>query len=146
MKIQGKLLAAALLFAATAVPALAEDIGDAVAGEKVFKKCMACHRVGDDAKNLVGPQLNNVIGRTAGTVEGFRYSELNHNVGESGLVWTAEAIIEYLPDPNAFLKKYLTDNGHADQAKGSTRMTYRLKDEKERKDVVAYLKQFSEKK
>lgn len=107
---------------------------------------MACHRVGEGAKNLVGPQLNNIIGRNAGTAEGFRYSDLNKHAGAAGLVWTPEHIIEYLPDPNAYLKKYLTDAGKADEAKGSTRMTFKLKDEKDRKDVVAYLQKYSEKK
>lgn len=131
---------AALLVAgatlATAAPASAQD-GDPAKGEAVFKKCMACHRVGPDARNLVGPILNGVVGRTAGTVEGYKYSELNHSAGEAGLTWTPENIIAYLPDPNAFLKKYLADNGK--EAKGSTKMVFKLPNEQERKDVVAYL-------
>ena len=143
MKKQRILLGAAFLLAASAVPAAAQDAGDAAAGEKVFKKCMACHRVGEGAKNLVGPVLTGVIGRKAGTFEGYKYSELNHHAGEAGLVWDEAKIIEYLPDPNAFLKKFLTDAGKADQATGSTKMTFKLKEEKDRKDVVAYLKTFS---
>ena len=125
---------------------MAQDGGDPAAGEKVFKKCKACHRVGEKAKNLVGPLLNNVVGRQAGTVEKFRYSKLNTAAGEAGLVWTPELIVEYLPDPKGFLTKFLTDAGKADQIKGTTRMTFKLKDEKDRKNVVAYLQQFSEKK
>jgi cytochrome c len=143
VKRQWILLGAALVLAASAVSAAAQDAGDAAAGEKVFKKCMACHRVGDGAKNLVGPVLNGVIGRQAGTYEGFRYSDLNKHAGEAGLTWTEQNIIDYLPDPNAFLKKFLTDHGKADQATGSTRMTFKLQSEKDRKDVVAYLKTFS---
>jgi len=138
-----KLLATTLLLAAFAAPAMAQDTGDAGAGKKVFRKCMACHRIGEGAKNLVGPQMNNVIGRHAGTVEGYRYSKLNHAAGENGLVWTEENIFKYLPDPNAFLKEFLKKAGKEDLAKGSTRMTFRLKDEKERRDVIAYLKTFS---
>lgn len=143
MKNQRILIGAALIFAASAMPVAAQDAGDAANGEKVFKKCMACHKVGEGAKNLVGPVLNGVVGRKAGSYEGFKYSELNHHAGEAGLVWDEKNIIAYLPDPNAFLKKFLTDAGKADQATGSTKMTYKLADEKERKDVVAYLKTFS---
>ena len=144
MSIQKNLLAFALFVCIPATGALAQD-GDAAAGEKVFRKCMACHKVGDGAKNGVGPILNDVIDRKAGQLEGFKYSKLNHAAGEAGLEWTAENIIEYLPDPNAFLKKFLTDHGKADEAKGATRMTFRLKDEQERRDVVAYLKTFADK-
>jgi cytochrome c len=137
------LLAAAFLIALPAASAFAQDAGDAAAGEKVFRKCMACHKVGEGAKNGVGPVLTGIVGRKAGEAEGFRYSKLNEAAGAAGLIWTEENIIEYLPDPNAFLKKFLTDAGKADQAKGSTRMTFRLKDEQERRDVTAYLKTFS---
>lgn len=146
MKISGKLLAAALLLAVPAAPVAAQDAGDATKGEKVFRKCKACHKVGDKAKNGVGPVLNGVLGRKAGEADAFRYSELNKSAGAAGLVWTPEHIFDYLPDPNAFLKKFLTDNGKADLAKGSTRMTFKLANEQERHDVIAYLKQFSEKK
>lgn len=141
-----KPLFAALILAAPASQALAQDVGDAEAGEKVFKKCMACHRVGEGAKNLVGPLLNNVVGRQAGTVDGFRYSDINKAAGEAGLSWTPELIVEYLPDPQDFLVKFLKDAGKEDMAKGRTRMAFKLKDEKDRKDVVAYLQKFSEKK
>lgn len=117
--------------------------GDAAKGEQVFKKCMACHRVGDGARNMVGPVLNGVIGRQAGTSDGFSYSALNKAAGENGLTWTEEQIFAYLVDPNVFLRKYLTDKGKADLAKGSTKMTFKLANETERQDVVAYLKTFS---
>ncbi len=143
MKTSGKMLAAALLLAASAVPAAALEGGDATKGEQVFRKCMACHRIGPNAKNLVGPVLTGVVGRKAGTYEGYHYSELNKNAGDNGLVWTEDKIFEYLPDPSAFLKKFLTDAGKPDLAKGSTKMTFHLKDEQERKDVIAYLKTFS---
>lgn len=113
---------------------------DAAKGEAVFKKCMACHRVGPDAKNLVGPILNGVVGRTAGKVEGYKYSDINHNAGEAGLAWTEDNIVKYLADPQGFLKGYLTEKGKADKAVGATKMAFKLPNEQERKDVVAFLK------
>lgn len=122
-------------------PLMAQDLGgDPVKGEIVYKKCQTCHRIGPGAKNAVGPTHNNLIGRTAGTAEGYNYSPLNKHAGENGLVWTEQAIFDYLPDPNAFLKKFLTDHGKADLATGSTKMSFKLADEKERKDVIAYIK------
>ena len=117
--------------------------GDAVKGEAVFKKCMTCHRIGEGAKSLVGPSLTGVIGRRAGTFEGFAYSTLNKNSGENGLVWTEDLVVSYLADPNPFLKKFLTDKGKADLAGGSTKMAFKLPSEEERKDVAAYLAKFS---
>ena len=131
--------------AAVALPgaALAQD---ADKGEQVFKQCMTCHRIGPDAKNLIGPSLTGVIGRQSGTAPGFAYSALNKNAGENGLVWSNDLIFAYLPDPNAFLKKFLTDKGKPDLAVGSTKMTFHLADEQQRKDVIAYIDKFSEKK
>jgi cytochrome c len=119
---------------------------DAAKGEQTFKQCMLCHRVGPNATNLIGPVLNNVIGRQAGTLEGFRYSPLIKAAGESGLVWSEDFIIQYIADPTAFLKKYLTDKGKADAATGTSFMTFKLGDEQQRKDVAAYEATFSQKK
>jgi cytochrome c len=127
----------------TASPDAAQTAGDPAKGADVFKKCMVCHRVGDGAKSMIGPVLNGVIGRQAGTAEAFAYSPLNKNCGENGLVWNEDRIFEYLPDPNAFLKKYLTDAGKANLATGLTKMTFKLANETERRDVIAYLKTFS---
>ncbi|UFZ07696.1 c-type cytochrome [Bradyrhizobium ontarionense] len=117
--------------------------GDPAKGEQVFKQCMTCHRIGPDAKNAVGPVLTGVIGRQPGTYPAFAYSELNKHAGEAGLVWSEDTIFEYLVDPSAFLKKFLTDKGKADQATGSTKMVFKLANEQQRKDVIAYLKTFS---
>ena len=122
---------------------MALDGGDAAKGEQVFKQCMTCHRIGPDAKNLVGPALTGVIGRQSGTAPGFTYSDLNKSAGEAGLVWTDDLIFEYLPDPSAFLKKFLTDKSKADQAAGTTKMAFKLANEQQRKDVIAYVKTFS---
>lgn len=119
-----------------AVPANAED-GDAGHGEKVFRKCKACHRIGEDAKNVVGPVLNGVIGRTAGTYPDFKYSDSLVAAGEQGLVWDEEMIFAYLQDPRQFLRDYL-DDGSA-----RSKMTFNLRDEEDRHDVIAYLKTFS---
>ena len=90
--------------------------------------------------------LTGIIGRQSGTAAGFSYSALNKAAGENGLVWTNELILAYLPDPNAFLKKFLTDKGKPELATGSTKMVFKLADEQQRKDVIAYLDKFSEKK
>lgn len=135
-----------LVFFATvmALPGGGAVAQDAAKGEQVFKQCMTCHRIGPDAKNLVGPVLTGVIGRQSGTAPGFAYSALNKSAGENGLVWTDDLIMQYLPDPNAFLKKFLTDKGKADLAVGSTKMAFKLADEQQRKDVIAYINKFSE--
>lgn len=117
--------------------------GDPAKGEQVFKQCMTCHRIGPGAKNMVGPVLTGVIGRHSGTYPGYSYSELNKHAGENGLVWSEDTIFEYLPDPSAFLKKFLTDKGKADLATGSTKMTFKLANEQKRRDVIAYIKTFS---
>lgn len=135
---------AASLALVVSLPGMAQA-QDAAAGEQIFKKCVACHRIGEGAKNLIGPALTGVVGRTAGTAEGFSYSPLNKSAGEAGLVWNAENIVAYLPDPNAFLKGFLESKGQADKATGSTKMTFKLANEAERKNVVAYLQTFSKK-
>jgi cytochrome c len=146
MTTQAKLLVAAAMLSLTATGAIGQDAssGDAAAGEIVFRKCMTCHRIGPGATNLVGPQQNGLIGRHAGTVPGFAYSPLNKAAGENGLVWTDANIYDYLVDPNVFLKKYLTDKGKPELAVGVTRMAFKLPSEKERRDVIAYLKKFSD--
>ena len=89
--------AAALFMAA---PAAAQE-GNAEDGAEVFKKCRACHDVGPEAKNKVGPLLNDIIGRKAGTIEGFAYSEANKSAGGKGLVWTEDVLFKYLENPLA---------------------------------------------
>lgn len=132
-----------LIQASAAVAAGEGSGGDPAKGEQIFKQCMTCHRIGPEAKNMVGPVLTGVIGRQSGTAPGFAYSELNKHAGENGLVWSEDLIFQYLPDPNAFLKKFLTDKGKADLATGSTKMAFKLAGEQQRKDVIAYIKTFS---
>jgi cytochrome c len=135
--------AVTVAFMSTLGAVAAQAAGDAAEGENTFKKCQTCHRVGEGAKNLIGPVLTGVIGRKAGTAEGFAYSALNKNSGENGLVWTDELVVTYLEDPNAFLKKFLGDKGKEDLAVGVTKMVFKLADETERQNVAAYLKTFS---
>ena len=101
--------------------------GDAALGEKVFKKCKACHVV-DKEKHKTGPHLVNVIGRTAGSAEGYKkYSKAMKN---SGIVWDDETLNGYLEKPKKYLK--------------GTRMAFAgLKKEADRANVIAYLKQYS---
>lgn len=115
--------------------------GSAEKGKKVFRKCAACHAVGDKARNKVGPIMNDIIGRQAGTVEKYRYSKINQAAGEAGLIWTPENIAAYLPDPQKFLANFLKEKG--EKASGRTKMAYRLRKEDEIADVIAYLKTYS---
>lgn len=110
---------------------------DAANGEKVFKKCTACHQVGEGAKNRVGPVLNDVVGRGAGTAEGYKYGKSMLAAGEGGLVWDADTIFEYLADPSGYLRTVLDD------PKAKAKMQFKLKDEDDRRDVVAYVATFS---
>jgi cytochrome c len=144
MIVRSMVVAAALAVSCSAAWAEGELAkGDAVNGEKIFKKCSVCHKVGEGAKNGVGPVLTDIVGRKTGTHEGFSYSVINKAAGEAGLVWTPENIFAYLEEPNTFLKKFLTDKNMADKAAGSTKMAFKLKDAVERADVVAYLKTFA---
>lgn len=138
-----KLVRVAILAAGLAGFAGAAQAQNAAEGENTFKKCQTCHRIGEGAKNLIGPVLTGVIGRKAGTAEGFAYSVINKNSGDTGLVWTEELVVKYLEDPNAFLEAFLTEKGKADLAVGKTKMVFKLADETERKNVAAYLKTFS---
>ena len=72
--------------------------GDIAAGETSFKKCMPCHSIGENAKNMIGPIQNGLKGRKSGTVAGFNYSDANKN---SGIVWDEGTFKEYIKDPKA---------------------------------------------
>ena len=80
---------------ATATGALAQD---AAAGKSSFNKCLACHAIGEGAKNKVGPVLNGLDGRKSGTVEGYSYSDANKN---SGITWNKDQFLDYIKDPKA---------------------------------------------
>ncbi len=96
--------------------------GDAAAGEKVFAACRTCH-VFDEGVNRVGPSLHKVVGRKAGSVAGFNYSDANKN---SGITWTPDVLFDYLKDPKAYVP--------------GTKMAFPgVKDDQKRADLVAYL-------
>ena len=80
---------------ATATGALAQD---AAAGKTSFNKCLACHAIGENAKNKVGPELNGLDGRHSGTAAGYNYSDANKN---SGITWNKDQFLEYIKDPKA---------------------------------------------
>ncbi len=106
-----------------ALPVSAQDVSN---GEDVFKRCRACHQVGETAKNAVGPKLNGLFGRKAGTIEGFNYSEANKS---SGVTWDDQTFATYIKDPRAFMP--------------GNRMAFAgVQDEQEVSDLAAYLKQF----
>lgn len=121
--------------AASVAPALADPVAD---GKKLFARCIACHAL-ELGKNKVGPSLAGIVGRKSGTVPAYKYSSLNHEAGEAGLVWTTENLIAYLPDPTAYLIDYLKANGKADEAKGRSKMTFRMAKPADREAIVAYL-------
>ena len=117
-----------LIFVAVLAVAGAGEVRaqDAAAGEKVFAVCKACHQVGETAKNTVGPLLNGIIGRKAGTVAGYSYTAANK---DSGLTWDEATFRDYIKDPKAKIP--------------GTKMIYAgLKDEQRTNDLIAFLKQY----
>jgi cytochrome c len=103
---------------------------DADAGEKLFVKCKACHAVGDGAKNKVGPHLNDLFGRMAGTAEGYKYSPAMTKAGSDGLVWDEETLRSFLAAPR-------------DVVKGTKMAFPGFKKDQELADMIAYLARFS---
>lgn len=114
--------AAALAFV---IGAAGVQAADAKKGAKVFKKCKACHTLEEGGKNKIGPNLHGILGRAAGSVEGFKYSTA---MKSSGVVWSEETINEYLTKPKKFIPK--------------GKMAFAgLKKEGQRADLIEYLKQ-----
>lgn len=116
-------------------PAFAE--GDIAEGEKVFKKCKACHMItAADGTQIqkggkTGPNLYGVIGRQAGAAEGYKFGKSIIEAGEAGLVWDEATFVEYVQDPRKFLQTYLDDKG------AKSKMTLKLRSGME--DIYAYL-------
>ncbi len=115
---------------AQAQDASTEIAGDAEAGEAVFRKCMACHAVGEDARNKVGPILNGVVGRDVASVADFSYSGAMEEWGE-GKQWTPETLSAFLENPR-------------DTVSGTKMAFPGLRQEEERQDVIAYLATFGD--
>ncbi|MFD3191490.1 c-type cytochrome [Sedimentitalea sp. HM32M-2] len=121
------ILSAAALLVALSAPAFAE--GDADKGEKVFKKCKACHAVGEGAKNKVGPTLNGIIGAPAGANADFKYSDALMAKASEGLVWDDESMAAFLTKPKEFID--------------GTKMSFAgLRKEDDIANVIAYLETF----
>ena len=99
---------------------------DAAAGKTSFNKCLACHAIGDGAKNKVGPELNGLEGRKSGSVAGYSYSDANKN---SGITWSKETFLEYIKDPKGKIP--------------GTKMIFAgIKNENEANNLWAYLAQY----
>ena len=108
---------------ASPAAAVAQDIA---AGEKSFNQCRVCHQVGETAKNGVGPVLNGLFGRKAGSAAGYKFSEANVS---SGITWDDAIFTDYIKDPNAKIP--------------GTKMSFAgIKNEQEIKDLVTFIKQF----
>ena len=109
-------------------PALAE--GDATKGKAAFAKCAICHQVGPDAKNLIGPQLNGIVGHKAASVADYAiYSPGMKKLGEEGFVWTPENIDKWIGNPKALLPE------------STMALAFQgIPDAGERADIIAYLK------
>ena len=99
--------------------------GDAAKGEKVFKKCKACHAAAEE-KNKVGPHLVGIVGRKAASVEGYKYGKGLTAAAEKIGEWEEAELMEYLLDPKKFIG-------------GKSKMTFKLRKEDQRADVIAYL-------
>ena len=121
-----KLTLSALIVLASAAASSAALAQDVAAGKTSFNKCLACHAVGDGAKNKVGPVLNGLQGRKSGTVEGYSYTEANKN---SGITWDEATFKDYIKDPKAKIP--------------GTKMVFAgIKNEQEASDLWAFLAQY----
>ena len=99
------------------------NAADPVKGKKVFKKCVACHSL-EEGKNKIGPPLNNLLGRKAGSVDGYKYSKAMKN---SGVVWDEESLDKFITKPRKFIPK--------------TKMSFRgIKKKSLRDDLISFLK------
>lgn len=112
-----------LLGTVAMTPVSAQDVEN---GADVFKKCRACHQIGEGAKNAVGPSLNGLFGRKAGTIEGFSYSDANKN---SGVTWDEATFANYIKDPRAAMP-------------GNKMAFAGIKEAEDVKDLTAFLKQY----
>ena len=103
-------------------------LGDEASGEKIFKKCAACHSINKSGKNKIGPALYNVVGRVVGSVDDYKYSKTLASYGKK---WTFEELNGFLKKPSSYLK--------------GTKMSYAgLRKEKDRASVIRYLNQNSD--
>ena len=119
-------IVAVTVLGATSARAQGEIKGNPQQGEQTFVICRACHQIGPGAQNAVGPVLNGVVGRKAGTYPGYEYSSANKN---SGIVWTPQELNTYLTDPQKVVP--------------GTKMIFPgLKSPEQRANVIAFLEQY----
>ena len=122
-------MTAGLALLALAGIASSQDDEMIAKGEKLYKKCKACHAIGEGAKNKVGPHQNDLFGRAAGSIEGYKYSKAMLAAGEAGLVWTEESLAEFLRKPKTYVEK--------------TKMSFSgFKKDEDIEAIIAYLKTF----
>ena len=120
------ILRALVITAASATSLTAALAQDVAAGKSSFNKCLACHAIGEGAKNKVGPELNGLDGRKSGTVEGYSYSAANK---DSGITWNEATFKDYIKDPKAKIP--------------GTKMAFAgIKKETEVNDLWAFLAQY----
>ncbi|WAC26977.1 MULTISPECIES: c-type cytochrome [unclassified Ancylobacter] len=124
-------ITAALLALGSSAALAQSPAGDPAKGANVFKKCMACHAVGEGAKNKVGPELNGIVGRKMGAVAGFNYSDTLKEHNAKGDVWTPEVLSAYLENPKGYMP-------------GIKMVFAGLPKETDRADLLAYLSGFNE--
>lgn len=138
-----RVVAVAAIFGALALDAVgawsqgaarteAVPIGDAARGAELFvQECSQCHQIGEEARNRIGPHLNEVFGRRAAGIDGYTYSTAMQRKGASGLTWTLETLDAYIENPRALVT--------------GTRMAYRgLAPEEARNDLMAFLRDWSD--
>lgn len=117
----------ALVLAALSGAARAEVAGDPERGAQVFRRCQSCHAVGEGAGNGIGPHLNDLFGRRAGSLEGYDYSRDLAREGVAGLVWDLRTLDLYIENPKALVSQ--------------TRMNFGgLRDAGDRADLLAFLR------
>jgi cytochrome c len=132
-----KIWIAALAGTMLAAPALAQD---AAAGEDAFRQCATCHAIVDGDGNAIagranvrtGPNLYGIVGRQAGSVEGFRYRPDIVKAGEQGLLWDEESLTAYLQDPAGFLSETLGSRARSG-------MAYQVRDPAEAANLAAFM-------
>jgi len=118
-------LTSPLLFLTGLQPAFAD--GHAEEGARLFRRCASCHEVGPDARNKIGPHLNEIMGRVAAGVEGFRYSRALTSMAEDGLVWDDDMMDAFLTRPSDFVP--------------GTRMSFSgVRKESDRHEIIVFLK------
>ena len=121
-----KLTSSALIVIAAMAAVSGAQAQDAAAGKASFNKCLACHAIGEGAKNKVGPELNGLDGRKSGSAEGYSYTDSNKN---SGITWSKDQFLEYIKEPKAKIP--------------NTKMVFAgIKNEKEANDLWAFLAQY----